>query len=173
MIRWMLAALLCLAGSALVAAAPAPTKAPKPLLAQVQRMGELLRDSSAVLVADSTMVQFVRPRDGDELALVVFTVEGFGGGNSHTQYFAVFNAEKDAKGKSHFSLIDFLPIAGKGWRGIDNLNAKVTRNQKAGETFMAIDALEVAGNDAPNFPSQKVTINLVLRDGRLFEQKLR
>lgn len=171
--RWMLAALLCLASSALVAAAPAPIKAPKPLLAQVQRLGELLRDSSAVWVADSTLVQFVKPHDGDELALVVFTVEGFGGGNNHTQYFAVFNAEKDAKGKLHYSLIDFMPIAGKGWRGIANLNAKVTRNQQGSETYMAIDAFEVAGNDAPNFPSKKVTINLVLKDGRLIEQKLR
>ena len=117
------------------------------------------------------MVQFVKPREGEEIVLVVFTVEGFGTGNNHTQYFAVFSPETDEKGKQHFSLIDVMPVAGKGWRGVMNLNAKVTRGSKSNEAFIAIDALEVAGDDAPNFPSKKVTINLLLKGGRLVEQK--
>jgi hypothetical protein len=156
----------------LVAASPASIKAPKPLLAQVQRLTELLRDSYAVWYPDATMVQFVKSREGDQLALVVFTIEGFGGGNNHTQYFAAFSPETDKKGKQHFSLIDVMPIAGKGSRGIMNLNAKVTRTPERKETLIAFDALEVAGDDAPNFPSKKVTINLLLKGGRLVERKL-
>lgn len=171
MIRRLFVLLLCFATSALVAAEPTSIKAPKPLLAQVQRLTELLRDSYAVWYPDATMVQFVKPREGQELTLVVFTVEGFGGGNNHTQYFAVFSPETDEKGRQHFSLIDVMPIAGKGWRGVRNLKAKVTWNQKSNEALIAIDALEVAGDDAPNFPSKKVTINLLLKGARLVEQK--
>jgi hypothetical protein len=171
MIRRLLVLLLCVVSSALVAAAPASIKAPKPLLVQVQRLTELLRDSHAVWYQDATMAQVVKLCEGEELALVVFTVEGFGGGNNHTQYFAAFTPETDEKGKQHFSLIDVMPIAGKGWRGVMNLNAKVTRNPKSNEAFIAIDAMEVAGDDAPNFPSKKVTINLLLKGGRLVEQK--
>ena len=117
------------------------------------------------------MVQFAKVREGEELVFVVFTVEGFGGGNNHTQYFAAFTPETDEKGNQHFSLIDVIPIAGKGWRGVMTLNAKVTRNPKSNETLIAFDGLEVAGDDAPNFPGKKVTINLLLKGGRLVEQK--
>ncbi|KFB69840.1 hypothetical protein [Candidatus Accumulibacter vicinus] len=172
MIHRLLLLVLCVVTSSLVSAAPASIKAPKPLLAQVQRLIELLRDSYAVGYPDATMVQLVKGSEGEALALVVFTVEGFGGGNNHTQYFAAFTPETNEKGKQHFSLIDVMPIAGKGWRGVMNLNAKVTRNPKTGETLIAFDGLEVAGDDAPNFPSKKVTINLLLKGGRLVEQKL-
>ena len=172
MIHRLLLLVLCVVTSSLVSAAPASIKAPKPLLAQVQRLIELLRDSYAVGYPDATMVQLVKGSEGEALALVVFTVEGFGGGNNHTQYFAAFTPETNEKGKQHFSLIDVMPIAGKGWRGVMNLNVKVTRNPKTGETLIAFDGLEVAGDDAPNFPSKKVTINLLLKGGRLVEQKL-
>lgn len=169
--RRILVLLFCLISTGLAAAAPVSIKAPKPLLAQVQRLSELLRDSYAVWYPDATMVQLVKVREGEALALVVFTVEGFGGGNNHTQYFAAFTPETDEKGKQHFSLVDVIPIAGKGWRGIMNLKAKVTRNLKSNETLIAFDGLEVVGDDAPNFPSKKVTISLLLKDGRLTEHK--
>lgn len=116
------------------------------------------------------MVQFVKT-GREELALAVFTVEGFGGGNYHTQYFAAFSIEPDGKGAQHFSLLDVVPIAGKGWRGVMDLNAKVSRGAKGGRTLISLDALEVSGDDAPNFPSKKATINIVLDGGRLAEQK--
>lgn len=170
--RRLFACLFCIMISIPAAAAPASIKAPKPLLAQVQRLSELLRDSYAVWYPDATMVQLVKGHAEDEgLALVVFTVEGFGGGNNHTQYFAAFTPETDEQGKQHFSLVDVIPIAGKGWRGVMKLNAKVTRNPKRNEILIAFDGLEVTGDDAPNFPSKKVTIYLLLKDGRLVEQK--
>ena len=167
----LLVLLLFFVSSGIGAVAPASIKAPKPLLAQVQHLTELLRDSYAVWYTDATMVQFIKLREDQELALVVFTVEGFGGGNSHTQYLAAFSPETNRNGKQHFSLVDVMPIAGKGWRSISNLNAKVTRNHKSNVALIAIDALEVTGDDSPNFPSKKITINLLLKDGRLVERK--
>lgn len=118
------------------------------------------------------MIQLVKTRDGGELTLVVFTIESFDGGNNHTQYFAVFTPETNEEGKQHFSLIDVIPIAGKGWHGASKLNAKVTRNPKNNETLIAFDGLGVVDGDAPNFPSKKVTINVLLKAGRLVEQKV-
>ena len=68
--------------------------------------------------------------------------------------------------------MDFLHVGGKGWRSIPKLNAKVSRNIKSQKTLIAIKALEVAGDDAPNFPTKPVTIRLSLsEDGRLLELK--
>ena len=169
MIRNLLAILICLANASAFSA-PAPVKAPKSLVAQVTRLTELLRDSYAVGYPDATMVQIIKRKDGDVLALTVFTVEGFGGGNNHTQYLAVFSSDDSVSGEAHFMLMDVIPIGGKGWRGVESLKARVSQPSNGQITNMAIDALEVTGNDAPNFPSKKVTVNVLLKDGRLTEQ---
>lgn len=116
------------------------------------------------------MVQFVKAGHED-VVFVVFSLEGFGGGNNHTQYFAAFSVEPDGKAAGHYSLLDVLPIAGKGGRGVMDLNARVSRGAKGGQTLIALDALEVSADDAPNFPSKKATINIILEGGRLAEQK--
>lgn len=165
-----------LAMSRILVAAPAPTQVPEPLLKQVQRLSELLRDRYARFYSDpdGTMVQIVKIREGDMLALVVFSIGGFGGGNNHTQYFAVFSPDTDENGTqdfSHFSLVDVLPIAGKGWRSIERLNAKITRNSRNGDILLELDGLEGTEDDAQNFPSRKIKIHVLLKDGRLFEKK--
>ena len=166
--------LICFSlASTLATAAPASPKVPKPLRAQIQRLTELLSDGHAVGYPDATLVQRIKRRTHDEIVLVIFTIEGFGGGNNHTQYFAVFTSETNEKGKEHFKLVDVMAIGGKGWRGVDKLNAKTMENLKTQEIAIVIDALEVSGDDAPNFPSKKITINLVQKAGRLFEQKSR
>lgn len=165
--RLALALLFATLASLSVAAAPA--KPPKPLLAQIQRLGELLRDSHAVLYPEATQVQFVSPRKGEEMALTVFTVEGFGGGNSHVQYLAAFSTETSDQGKPHYTLIDVVQIAGKGWRGIPTLAARLAPGPARGETLIMLDALEVTADDAPNFPSKKITVTLSLKGGRLTE----
>ena len=153
-------------------AAPTTTQAPKALTDQVQRLTELLKDSYAVGSPDSIMVQMVKQGAGDNLALVIFSIEGFGGGNNHTQYRAAFNVDTDDAGKrQHFTLIDVIPIAGKGWRGMQALNDKVSVNSTRGEKTISLQALEVTATDAPNFPSKKVTINILLDDGRLRKLK--
>ena len=166
-----IAILFCLLNVTVIAA-PISTQAPKALTDQVQRLTELLKDSHAVGSPDSIMLQMVKQGAGDNLALVIFTIEGFGGGNNHTQYLAAFNVDTDDAGKRlHFTLIDVIPIAGKGWRGIQTLNAKVSINSTRGEKTISLHALEVTATDAPNFPSKKVTINILLNDGRLSELK--
>lgn len=157
--------------STLAIAAPAYSNAPKPLLMQVQRLVQLLRDTRAEGYPEATLFQLLKSPAGDEIALVVFTIEGFGGGNNHTQYLAAFTPETDGQGKQHFTLIDVMRIGGKGWRAVHKLDARTTQGDKAGEMTIAIDALEGSDSDAPNFPSKKTTINLVLRNGRLYDAR--
>lgn len=169
--RLFAAAAVCLMASAAAPAAPVKAaKPPKALMTQVQRLAELLRDAQATYYADFTMVQRVPPQGGDELALVVFSIEGFGGGNGHTQYLAAFTPSRAEQGEAHFTLIDVIPIGGKGWRGIPTLDARVTRAAPDGETRIVFDALAVGDGDAPNFPSRKATVTVVLKGGRLAEQ---
>lgn len=165
----LLVGLICVL-CGLASAAPQSTQAPKALLDQVQRLTELLRDSYAAGYPDATMVQMLKAGEDDSLALVVFTIEGFGGGNAHRQYFAVFRRDTDFEGKRpHFTLIDVIPIGGKGWRGIQDLKAKILRTSEKGEIVFALEAFEVVDGDAPNFPSKKVTVSIVLTNGRLRE----
>lgn len=162
---------LCLVLS--MPALAAPVKAappPKALMAQVQRLAELLRDAQATYYADFTMVQRVPPQGGDELVLVVFSIEGFGGGNGHTQYLAAFTPSRAEQGEAHYTLVDVIPIGGKGWRGIEKLDARVTRAAQGGETRIVFGALEVGDGDAPNFPTRKSTVTVVLKAGRLAER---
>ena len=107
------------------------------------------------------------------LVLAIFTIEGFGGGNSHTQYLAAFDNDREQKGIPYYTLIDVMPIAGKGWRGVTTLDARVVQAAKGNDLAIDIDALEVAGDDAPNFPSRKIVINAFLKDGRLGEKRKR
>jgi hypothetical protein len=151
--------------------APAAPSIPKPLLAQVQRLVELLSDGYAVGYSNGTLVQTIKRSVDNEIALVVFTVEGFGGGNNYSQYLAVFSPEKTENGKQHFMLIDVMRIGGGGWRTVKNLNAKTTNSPKNEEITIAIDALENTDNGSLNFPSKKITISLALKNGRLNEQK--
>jgi hypothetical protein len=163
------ALLLCLTLAASTAHAAPP--APKPLVAQVERLVELLRDSYATGYPEATMVQMVSPAKGRKLALAVFTIEAFGGGNNHQQFFAVFEHELDkAEKREHYTLIDVMPIGGKGWRAIMDLKAKTQTSKNSREIQFLIPALEVGPDDAPNFPSRKATIKLVLGD-RLTEVK--
>jgi hypothetical protein len=157
---------------ALVAApAHAATAVPKPLLAQVARLVELLRDSYATGYPEATMVQMVSPSQDRKLALAVFTIEAFGGGNNHQQFLAVFEHELDKAGhREHYTLVDVMPIGAKGWRAIMELKAKMVTSKDSQELQFLIPALEVGPGDALNFPSRESTIRLVLNK-RLTEIK--
>lgn len=162
----ILSCLLCTASAA-------PSAAPTLLTAQVQRLVDLMRDSYATGYPEATLVQMVSPSKGRNLALTVFTIEAFGGGNNHQQFFAVFEHEVDkAEKREHYRLIDVMPIGGKGWRAIMELKAKTQTSKNSAEVQFLIPALEVGPDDAPNFPSRKATIRLVLGE-RLSEVKAR
>jgi hypothetical protein len=136
---------------------------------QVAKLSELLSDGYAVGYPEGSTTQVIKRKNGSEITLVVFTVEGFGGGNNHTQYLAAFEKNEDANNKPYYSFLDVIPIGGKGWRGVFKLNAKVT--EQKGGLNLAIDALQVGENDSPNFPSKKTIINVLYKDTKLVELK--
>ncbi|MGX9217894.1 hypothetical protein ACWV27_05755 [Massilia varians] len=151
--------------------AHAATPVPKPLLAQVARLVELLRDNYATGYPEATMVQMVSPSQDRKLALAVFTIEAYGGGNNHQQFFAVFEHELDKAGHGeHYTLVEVMSIGAKGWRAIMELKAKVVTGTDSQEVQFLIPAREVGPGDALNFPSRESTIKLVLNK-RLTEIK--
>ncbi|HNM42516.1 hypothetical protein [Plasticicumulans sp.] len=168
---------LCL--SPPVWAAPPPA-----LLEQVQRLSELLRDGYASWYREATETQTLQPDAGQTLLLVLFTVEGFGGGNRHTQYLAAFEAGEGAGGKPYYTLLDVIAIGGKGWRAIEKLQARATRGRTPieklqaratrgrtpGEIVLSLPAKVVGPDDAPNFPGRPASVRLSLRDGRFSKQ---
>lgn len=166
---WLFAVLVV--GASAGALAAAGPQLPSALRLQVQRLADLLSDGYAALYPEGTRVQIVKLRSGQELVLTVFTLEGQGGGNSHSQYFAVFTPQPDRTGKPFYSLLDVILVGGKGWRGVSHLNARVSSSPNGQELRIDIDGAEVSGDDAPNFPSRKTTIALRLVDGRLSEAR--
>ncbi len=101
------------------------------------------------------MVQMIKVSKDEELALAVFTVEEFGGGNSHTQFFAAFTLDTDEDGKRpHFTLINVIPVAGKGWRGVQNLKIKITAGSKGGEKVISFEAYEAGSKRADSLHGQ-------------------
>lgn len=158
--------LLCLPSEAAAADA-----VPKQLALQVSRLAQLFSDGHAVGYPKATLHQSVKNRDGQEFVLVVFTVQGFGGGNMFSQYIALFERSADAKGKDYFSLTDVMSIGGKGWRTIDKLNPRVLPPRAKEALLVQIDATENAAEDAPNFPTRRTAIVLSLNDARMSEVK--
>jgi len=150
--------------------AAVPPSVPRPLAQQVERLSQLLKDRHAEWYSDATMVQIVKSGAQRELALVVFTVEGLGGGNNHNQYFAVFDVNREDKFSPAYTLVDVMRVGGKGWRAVDKLGARLAQTAKGSDLAIDIDALEVTPKDAPNFPTRKIVIHLLLRDGRLSEK---
>jgi hypothetical protein len=66
-----------------------------------------------------------------------------------------------------------MPAAGKGWRAVTSLNARVTEPARRGDLTIDIDALEVTAENSSNFPSKKIVIDAFLKDGRLGEKSKR
>lgn len=142
---------------------------PEQLASQVQKLTALVSDGYAVGYPEGSITQTIKKKNGAEITLVVFTVEGFGGGNNHTQYLAAFEKNADAKDKPYYTFLDVISIGGKGWRGVFELNAKAVENTKTGAMNIFINGLQVSDNDAPNFPSKKIVINVLYNKARLSE----
>lgn len=158
------ALLLFVCLSPLAVAAPPPA-----LLDQVQRLGVLLGDGYAEWYREATDVQTLKLDADRMLELVLFTLEGFGGGNSHVQYLAAFQPGEDSSGQPYHTLVDVIAIGGKGWRAIDRLAARAARGRSPGEIVLTLPAKFVGPDDAPNFPGRAGSVRLALRDGRFSE----
>ncbi len=141
---------------------------PEPLVFQIQRLVTLLGDAQDREEMDGRMIQKITRAPNDHIVLTIFGVQAFGE-KQNTQYFAVFVPEKAEANAQHFKLIDAIRIGGSGSRAVERLVAKVTHDQKTGETAIAIPARENIKGDAANAPSGKITIQLQLKNGRLLE----
>lgn len=161
---------LVLAGAACLAA-PAHAVEPTPLDAQIKRLAGLLGDSYATAHPEGAMVQTLNLPQGRTLAVAVFTIESFGGGNNHRQYLALFEQDRNEQGPlDHFSMLDVMLIGAKGWRAVPALKVESRVDEKTGKVVLAIPAMANLPNDALNFPSRKTTIRLEL-DRELRELK--
>ena len=144
-------------------AVPAHAVEPTPLDAQIKRLAGLLGDSYATAYPESAMVQTLSLPQGRTLAVAVFTIESFGGGNNHRQYLAVFEQERNEAGPmEHFSMLDVVLIGAKGWRAIPALKVDSRVDEQSGKVLLAIPALANLPSDALNFPSRTTTIRLEL-----------
>lgn len=144
--------------------------APPPLMApQIERLVALLGDSYAKGYPQAAMVQAVSLPDGRKLAVAVFTIEAYGGGNNHRQYLALFEDEADESGpRDHYLLLDVMQIGAKGWRAIPQLQVETRVDASSGKLQFLIPALANLPGDALNFPSKKTLIRLTF-DRRLTE----
>jgi hypothetical protein len=148
--------------------AASPPLSEKALLPQIERLVQLLKDSHAEGYPPGTMAQAINLKHDRQIVLAVFTVEGFGGGNNHTQFLAAFETDSDSA-QPYYSLVDVIPVGGKGWCGIEHLNARATEPEKSGQLSIDIDAMDVGPEDAPNFPTIKSVVHLTLNRSRLVE----
>lgn len=156
------AVLACAASLALPVHAVQPT----PLDAQLKRLAGLLGDSYATAYPEATQVQNVSGPDGQKLVLALFTIEAFGGGNNHRQYLAVFEEEVDESGpRGHLMLHGVTQVGAKGWRAVPKLQAEARFDRQSGKTHFVLPALANDAADAPNFPSRKTSIHLLLDRG--------
>lgn len=125
-------------------AAPALSKGPKDdaeLTALTRSLFSLISDPLEVEVVISAPL-YVRwtpidPYSSNEGALMFFSLEGRGGGNGHTLYAAYFQKLsmqnyieeelREKKGEwNTFRFVDFVRIGGRGWRGVEWEQAKLT-----------------------------------------------
>jgi hypothetical protein len=145
-------------------------KISKELNAKISTLVELLSDGYAVYVNNSSSAETIHYGEGGEYSIVLFNMEGFGGGNNFSQYLAVFSIDSRTNNKKHFSLVDVIQIGGGGWRVISSI-VNSSYNSMAGDTAITFDGLENTADDASNFPSKKINIVFVIKKGsRLIEQ---
>lgn len=166
-----MAAAIWAASTALFAADSGPRPHALALADQVDRLVQLLRDPYAEEYRPGRRIQPLRGAPGVEFVLVLFTLEGFGGGNGHTQHLALFEVDAADARRPHHSLVDVIAVGGRGLRAVESLKGRTAFDKRTGELTVLLDVIENAEGDAPNFPSRKSTLLLVLRDGRLSLRK--
>ncbi len=94
-------------------------------------------------------MKVVRPRDDDaeSSAIAFFSIEGFHGGNTHTEYVAALTRSKRVGGHpSKISLLGVIPI---GRRGIRTVKSEDARIEERGDGFDVIVPALVYGPSDP------------------------
>ena len=129
----------------------------------------LFSDGYAVGYPKATMYRSLGLKTSGEVVMVVFTVEGWGGGNSFTQFLAVFTKGADEKENEYFTFVDAMPIGGGGWRQVEQLDVNMLPSKTKGESLFSIKVKVNAEQDPPNFPSKRSTAIISLKQGKLKE----
>lgn len=129
----------------------------------------ILTDSVSTEFTDARQIHYPAGKTG--VALVLFTIEGFGGGNNSTYYLAVFepswkdDAENTPETIDKYRLVGYLPVGGNGWREVDFADVVFEKDQ------ITIKTKEYASNDAMCCPSKPGTATFKLESNRLTEIK--
>jgi hypothetical protein len=128
---------------------------------KIEQLVALLLDGNATEVAKARVIKLVRAPDEDgtgrvPVALVSLSVEGFRGGNGHTQYLAAFTLTLSfPTRRAKVSLLGVLPVGGKGIRALEFRDARV---EPTGTGFdVVVPALRYGPSDAmccPSVPSE-------------------
>jgi hypothetical protein len=132
--------------------------------AKVTQLTELLKDSYAEEHLPARGIRLLKKTVGDTtVAVVVFTLEGFGRGNNYFQYLAVFNGsvEESEDGPLGISLLDYTMVGGKGIRGIEFDQIKVEKMKN--EILITIPAMEYSPNDPMCCPNIKSVARFKLK----------
>jgi hypothetical protein len=116
-----------------------------------QARGEEYKEARKVAVGDLN-------HDGVADTAVLYTIEGQGGSNSHTQYLAVF-----VRGKSGLTVAAHAAVGGKSNRSVELTSVS--------DNTIHLDTLDYGPKDPACCPSKKGTTDYALVGGVLREQK--
>ena len=143
-------------GVASVAPVPAVKATPKQQAAmrkELQRLLEQFGDGLAVTIAEDPAKILFGPLFDDHQndAVVLFSLEGFGGGNLHAQFIAFFEEQKQINFAGKMARPYRLVAAGKlgqrGWRSFDFASARLEKHR------LSLAGMEMGASDALCCPS--------------------
>jgi len=151
---------------------PAAAHAGDSLEVSVRQLIRLLSDSTTSEVGKARHI--VRSNDSRHLAAVFFSLEGFNGGNNHTEYLALFEpdwgggeemteSERIDQNVKKFRLVGYVPIGGSGWRMSVPESCRIERDR------IQLNTLEQGANDSVNAPTKPGKTIVLIRPRQLIE----
>ena len=148
----------------------ADVSADKFIDAEIDRLVTLYSDGIAVGYPEYRHVKFARLRKGGgEDAIVLFSVEGFQGGNLHEEYLAVFEpvdaADITGKKANPYRLLATQKIGGRGWRTFDADGMQIAHG------VIALKGKQWKADDPGCCPSAPVAATFLLRNDALVEAR--
>lgn len=140
---------------------------------KIATLVKLLSDGYAEEYKEARGIHIFHAPMGSTIAVAVFTIEGFGAGNNHTQFMAVFATQgEELKERSPRmpSLLDVAAVGGKGRRSVDFKD--ISMDNRGQDVAINLDTQEYAPDDPMCCPSRKSKTVYVIRPqvgGRLKE----
>ena len=140
--------------------------------AKVSQLVALLQDSYAQEFQKARGIKILKTgKDNAVIAVAIFTVEGFRGGNNFTQYMAVFaDLSEESQGRpKRLSLLDFMEVGGRGMRYVDFNDIRMKKSKD--EILITLSTLEYGPDDGkdPSIESKARFIIAPYNGGRLKE----